>query len=113
MTMNDLKNLSGDRVLSLFGLLLLQIGGLGVALFWAFGLFLLLGKTGGGQIQDVATGSLRSLFYLYPLALVVFSLIGWLAFLRRRDLFALAMMSAPVGLVVLYYLYTILLRPSF
>jgi hypothetical protein len=49
-------------------------------------------------------GSGRSLFYLYPLALVVFSLIGWLAFMRRRDLFALAMMSAPVGLVVVYYL---------
>ena len=103
MTMNDLKNLPGERVLSLFSLLLLQVAGLGVTLFWAFGLFLLLSKN-GGQIQDVVTGSGRSLFYLYPLALIIFSLIGWLAFIRRRDLFALSMMSAPVGLVVLYYL---------
>jgi hypothetical protein len=110
MTSDELKNLPGDRVFSLFNLLLLQVAGLGVTLFWAFGLFLLLTKN-GGQIQDVATGPLRSLFYLYPLALVVFSLIGWLAFIRKRDLFALAMMSAPVGLVVLYYLFTAL-RPS-
>jgi hypothetical protein len=112
MTMNELKNLPGDRILSLFGLLLLQIGGLGVALFWAFGLFLLLGRVGGGQIHYALIGADRGLFYMYPVALAIFSIAGWLAFIGRRDLFALAMMSAPVGLVVLFYLYTIL-RPQF
>jgi hypothetical protein len=105
MTLDELKNLPGPRVFALFNLLLLQVGGLGVTLFWAFGLFLLLTKN-GGQVQDVITGTGRSLFYLYPVALVVFSLIGWLAFWRKRDLFALAMMSAPIGLVVLYYLFS-------
>ncbi len=112
MTLSDLKNLSGDRVFSLFNLLLLQIAGLGVTLFWAFGIFLLLTKN-GGQVQDVVVGPLRSLFYLYPVALVIFSLIGWLAFWRKRDLFALAMMSAPVGLVVLYYLFAGLRPPLY
>lgn len=109
--MNELKNLPGDRVFSLFNLLLLQIAGLGVALFWAFGLFLLLGQVGGGQIHYSLIGTDRILFYMYPVALIIFSIAGWLAFIRRNDLFALAMMSAPVGLVVLFYLYTIL-RPQ-
>ncbi len=102
--------MTGDRVLALFSSLALQVAGLGVLVFWVMGaLFLLTGN--GGQIVDIyLTGFWRNLYFLYPVALVVFSLAGWFLFYLKRDLLAILTFSAPVGLVVLYYL--ILIFPS-
>jgi len=104
MNMTATGDMTGDRVFSLLNALLLQVAGLGVLVFWAMGAVLLI--TGnGGQINDVYLASIgRTFYFLYPVALVVFSVVGWLFFWLRRDLLAMLTLSAPVGLVVLYYL---------
>ena len=102
--------MTGDRVLALFSSLALQVAGLGVLVFWVMGVvFLITGN--GGQIVDIyLTGFWRTLYFLYPVALVVFSSAGWFLFYTRRDLLAILTLAAPVGLVVIYYL--ILILPS-
>ena len=102
--------MTGDRVLSLFSSLALQVAGLGVLVFWAMGAILLVTGNGGQIINIYVTGFWRALYFFYPVALVVFSLAGWLLFYLRRDLLAILTLSAPVGLVVLYYF--ILIFPS-
>lgn len=99
--------MTGERVFTLFNALALQIAGLGVLLFWTMGaIFLITGS--GGQINHMAFSSLgRTLFFLYPVALAIFSLLGWFLFYIRRDLLAVMTLSAPVGLVVLYYLFVV------
>ena len=96
--------MTGDRVFALFNVLALQVAGLGVLLFWTMGaVFLITGE--GGQINHMAFSNFgRTLFFLYPVALAIFSLLGWFLFYIRRDLLAIMMLSAPVGFVVLYYL---------
>ena len=96
--------MTGDRVFALFNVLALQIAGLGVLLFWSIGaVFFITGQ--GGQFNHMEFSNIgRTLFFLYPVALAIFSLLGWFLFYIRRDLLAIMMLSAPVGLVVLYYL---------
>lgn len=96
--------MTGDRVLSLLSALLLQVAGLGLLLFWTIGAVLLL--TGnGGQINDLAlTGFGRTFYWLYPVFLIVFSLVGWFFFWVKRDLLASLTFSAPLGLMMLFYL---------
>ncbi len=102
------NDMSGDRVLALFTMFALQIVAFGIALFWAMGVILLITKN-GGQIQDALnTPGLRNAFFVYPVVLVVGSLVGWLAFWRRIDLIALGAMSAPAGYMLLLYLYKVL-----
>ena len=99
--------MTGDRVFALFNVLALQVAGLGVLLFWAMGVVYFFTGT-GGQFNEIAFSGLgKTLYYLYPVALVVFSLIGWLFFWIRRDLLAVLALSAPVGLVALYYFFLI------
>ena len=109
-TMNtDLTDgMTGDRVLALFSVLALQVAGLFVLVFWVMGaVFLITGN--GGQIVDIyLTGFWRNLYFFYPVALVIFSAVGWLFFYLRRDLLAMLTLAVPVGLVVLYYLILIL-----
>ncbi len=102
--------MTGDRVLALFSSLALQVAGLGVLLFWAMGLIALLNGNGGQIVDIYLTGFWRALYFFYPAALVLFSAAGWLLFYMRRDLLAILTLSAPVGLVVLYYL--VLIFPS-
>jgi hypothetical protein len=103
------NNMTGDRVLVLFTLFALQIVGLGIALFWTIGTILLLTKN-GGQIQDViGTPALRNAFFIYPVVLILGSIVGWLAFWRKADLVAAGAMSAPAGYMVLLYLYKVLI----
>ncbi len=99
--------MSGDRILSLFGALALQIVGLGILLFWAIGVVLLV--TGnGGQINDLVFAPWQSsLFYAYPFLLVLFSVVGWLAYLRKLDLVALGALSAAPGLLAFLYVWMI------
>jgi hypothetical protein len=109
MTISSKNHMSGERVLSLFTMFALQIVGLGIAIFWAMGVVLLL--TGnGGQIQEALnTSGLRNAFFAYPVVLIVASLAAWLAFWRKADLIALGAMSAPAGYMLLLYLYKILI----
>ncbi len=101
--------MTGDRVLALFGMFALQIAALGIALFWAMGTILLITKN-GGQIQDVLnTPGLRNAFFIYPVILIIGSIVGWLAFWRKADLLALAAMAAPTGYMTLLYLYKVLI----
>ncbi len=95
--------MTGERVLSLLGVLLLQVAGLGFLLFWAMGAVLLI--TGnGGQINELNLSGLGRIYYfLYPVFLLVFSIAGWLFFWLRRDLLANLSLSAPLGLMALLY----------
>ena len=104
------KEMSGERVLSLFNMLALQVVGLGVLLFWTIGSVLML--TGnGGQILDIEWSSLSlTAYYAFPILLVICSAIAWLAYWRKSDLFAMGVLSAPIGLMLLLYLYLILGR---
>jgi hypothetical protein len=109
MTIAPKNQMSGDHVLVLFTLFALQIAGLGIALFWAVGVFLLL-MSNGGQIWDaLTTPALRNLFYIYPVILILGSIVGWLAFWRKADLVALGAMAAPTGYMTLLDLYKILI----
>jgi hypothetical protein len=109
MTISSKNSMSGDRVLTLFGMFALQIAGLGIALFWAIGAILLITKN-GGQIFDVLnTPGPRNAFFIYPVILIIGSIVGWLAFWRKADLLALAAMAAPTGYMVLLYLYKVLI----
>lgn len=101
--------MTGERVLSLFNALMLQVLGLGVLLFWSMGAVLLVTQN-GGQINELnLAGFGRTFYWLYPLFLAVFSLIGWALFWVRRDLLAALSFSAPLGLMLLFYL-TLVLR---
>ena len=94
----------GDRVLTLFSALLLQLVGLGVLFFWVMGLILLF--TGnGGQINDLNLSGLPLIvYYAYPALLGLFSVIGWFAFWRKLDFVALGALSAAPGLLLLLYI---------
>lgn len=96
--------MTGERVLSTFGMIMLQVAGLGVLLFWIMGAILLL--TGnGGQITDLnLTGFWRTVYFSYPFLLIFLSLIGWLAFWRKADLLGLAALSIAPGVLFLMYL---------
>jgi cytochrome bd-type quinol oxidase subunit 2 len=109
MTISSKNHMSGERVLALFTMFALLIAALGIALFWAMGVILLI--TGnGGQIQDALnTPGLRNAFFVYPVVLVIGSIVGWLAFWRKADLVALAAMAAPSGYMLLLYLYKVLI----
>lgn len=100
--------MTGERVLGLLGVLLTQVAGLGLLVFWAMGAVLLLTNNGGQLTELGLSGLARTFYLLYPVFLVVFSALGWLLFWLRRDLLANMAMAAPVGLMVLFYLYLIL-----
>jgi hypothetical protein len=109
MTISPKNQMPGERVLALFTMFALQIAGLGMALFWAIGVILLL-MNNGGQIWDALnTATLRNAFYIYPVILILGSIVGWLAFWRKADLVALGAMAAPVGYMTLLYLYKVLI----
>ncbi len=96
--------MSGERVLSTFSMILLQVAGLGILLFWTIGAILLL--TGnGGQINDLNLhGFWRTVYFSYPFLLIFLSAIGWLAFFRKADLVGLASLSVAPGVLFLMYL---------
>ena len=99
--------MSGEDILLLLGALLLQLAGLGLLVFWAMGAVLLLGGN-GDQINAFEWGGLPRLAYLaYPLVLGGASLLGWFLFWRKQGLLANLVLSAPVGLMALLYLYLI------
>lgn len=97
--------MTGDRVLSLFTALALQLAGFGLLLFWTMGAVLLLTRNGGQFVELNLSGWTLTYYWLYPAFLLVFSLVGWLFFWKRQDLLATAALSAPVGLMLLYYLF--------
>lgn len=103
-TSNSATNdVTENRVLSLLGVLALQGAGLFVLVFWAMGA-VLLWTGNGGQINDIYLAGIgRTFYFLYPVALAIFSVVGWLFFWLRRDLLAMLTLSVPAGLVVLYY----------
>jgi hypothetical protein len=109
MTISSKNHMAGERVLALFGMFALQLVALGIALFWAMGVILLI--TGnGGQIQEaLGTAGLRNAFFVYPVVLLIGSVVGWLAFWRKADLVALGALSAPAGYMLLLYLYKVLI----
>jgi hypothetical protein len=109
MTISSKNEMSGDRILALFTMFALQIVGLGIALFWAMGVILLLTGNGGQIIDALNTQGLRNAFYIYPVVLILGSIVGWLAFWRKADLVALAAMAAPTGYMTLLYLYKVLI----
>lgn len=96
--------MSGERVLSTLNMILLQVAGLGVLLFWVMGAVLLL--TGnGGQITDLNLhGFWRTVYFSYPFLLIFLSAIGWLAFWRKADLVGMAALAVPPGVLFLMYL---------
>jgi cytochrome bd-type quinol oxidase subunit 2 len=109
MTISSKNHMSGDRVLVLFTMFALLIAALGIALFWAMGVILLITKN-GGQIQEaLSTPGLRNAFFIYPVVLLIGSIVGWLAFWRKADLVALGAMSAPAGYMLVLYLYKVLI----
>jgi hypothetical protein len=109
MTVSSKNYMSGDRVLALFTMFALQIASLGIALFWAMGVILLITKN-GGQIQDALnTPGLRNAFFVYPVVLIIGSIAGWLAFWRKADLVAILAVAAPTGYMTLLYLYKVLI----
>jgi hypothetical protein len=96
--------MTGERVLSTLGAIALQLAGLGLFLFWSMGAVLLI--TGnGGQINDLGWGGgMRALYFSYPFILAICSVVGWLLYLRQKDLFALATLSVPAGVATMVYL---------
>lgn len=102
------NDMSGDRILALFTALLLQLAGLGVLFFWAMGAILKVTKN-GGQILDIQLSGLPlATFNFFPVILVIFSIIGWLAFWRKVDLVAVGALSVPAGIMLLLYLYLVM-----
>jgi hypothetical protein len=100
--------MTGERILSLFSALLLQLLGLGLLLFWAMGAVMLVTQDGGQPAFLTLAGLERTFYWLYPVFLLVFSAVGWLLFWGRRDLLANATLSAPLGLMAAFYLYLVL-----
>lgn len=109
MTISPKNQMSGDRVLALFTMFALQIAALGIALFWTIGVVLLITKNGGQILDALNTPGLRNAFFVYPVVLIIGSIVGWLAFWRKADLLAIIAMGAPTGYMALLYLYKVLI----
>ena len=104
--------MTGDRVLSTFGMIALQIVALGIVFFWAMGA-ILLATGNGGQINDInLTSFWRTIFWAYPILVIFISPIAWLSFFRKADLLAQAMLTLPIGLLgLLYFVYVLSNKP--
>lgn len=103
------NDMSGDRILALFTALALQVAGLGILFFWTMGFILKITKN-GGQILDINLAGIPLMTYnFFPIILIVFSLIGWLAFWRKGDLVAVGALSVPAGVMLLLYIYLVMI----
>lgn len=100
---------NGARTAAFYGVLLANIGSFGILFFWIIGTILLLTRN-GGQIMDVALdGFTRTLYFAYPIAVIV-SLAAWLLHFAKRDRAAVALAGLPIVATLLYYLYLVSFR---
>ena len=100
---DDLKDM---RLLSFLGVLGLELAGLATAFFWGLGAFNLLSPSGYGQIAQIGLSGLPYVSFLAYFALfVLFSLFAWVAFFDHRDMLAMALLSIPLGVLMLVYIY--------
>lgn len=97
------------RVLSFFGVLLGNLGSFGILFFWLTGAIQLLSGNGGQILLLGLEGVGLVLFWAFPLVVLI-SLAAWVLYLGRLDLPAVGLAGAPVALVVAYYLWLVLLR---
>jgi hypothetical protein len=101
--------MTGNRIMSLFSVLAVQVAGLGVLFFWVIGAVLRFFPNKGGQINLIQLEGLPgTVFFAYPALLAIFFIIGWLAYWRKSDLVAVGASSVPLGIMLFLYLYLIL-----
>lgn len=104
--------MTGERVLSTFSMILMQVVGLGVLFFWVMGAIMLF--TGnGGQINDInLTPFWRNIYFAFPFLLILLSPIAWLAYFRQADILANTILVAPVGILgIMYFFYVLSNKP--
>lgn len=100
---DDFKDL---RLLGFLGVLGLELAGLATTFFWGLGAFNLLSPSGYGQINQIGLSGFSNIVYLgYFGLLVLFSIAGWLAFFDHKEMLALALLSVPLGALMLVYIY--------
>lgn len=109
MCLNSRENqvnfdLTTERTLSLYGYIFAAIGAGGILFFWVIAAILYATGNGGLIVQMELPGLWRTAFLSYPIVAVVALVAGAILWFARRDLEAVAVAGAPVGLTVLYYL---------
>lgn len=97
------QDLPTDRTLALYGFLFGALGTFAVLFFWIISTVLLLMNNGGTIIDLALTGWWRTAYFAYPVVALGAAALGGVLFLVKRDLMAVAVAAAPVGLTMLYY----------
>jgi len=99
-----------ERVLSLYGIILAGIGGLGILFFWAMGAIGLLTNDGGLMLELQLTGLWRTLYFALPVVVLV-SLAGAVGlFALRRHKEAAGLAGLPIIATLAYYFALVQLR---
>lgn len=99
-----------ERVLSLYGIILASIGGLGILFFWSMGAIALLTDDGGLMLDLRLTGLWRTLFFALPVV-VLASIVGAIGlFALRRHKEAVGLAGLPILATLAYYFAMVQLR---
>lgn len=107
-TPND--TVDNERVLSLYGIILASIGGLGILFFWSMGAIGLLTHNGGLMLDLRLTGLWRTLYFALPIVVFVCvaGAVGLFALRRHKEAVGLA--GLPILATLAYYFALVQLR---
>lgn len=94
------------QALGFFGIALANLLTFGILYFWIMGAVLLVTQNGGLIVELGLTGTLRTLYFAYPV-IALLSLTCWLFYLARREIAALLVAGTPIALATLYYLWLV------
>ncbi len=100
-----------DRSPTVYGWVLMLLGGGGLLFVWVIGAIGLLTGNAGTIVLLELEGVWRVLFLAYPFVFLVSLVLGAALVALKQDLASLAVAGAPVVLSVMYYLGLLYLRP--
>lgn len=100
-----------DRSPTVFGWLLMLLGGGGLLFVWVTGAVGLLTGNAGTIVLLELEGAWRLLFLAYPFVFLVSVVLGAALVALKKDLLSLGVAGAPLALSVVYYLALLYLRP--
>ncbi len=100
-----------DRSPTVYGWVLMLLGGGGLLYFWVMGAIGLLTGNAGTIVLLQLEGAWRVLFLAYPAVFLVSLVLGAALVALKKDLASLGVAGAPVALSVVYYLALLYLRP--
>ncbi len=100
-----------DRSPTVYGWVLMLLGGGGLLFVWVIAAIGLLTGDAGTIVLLELEGAWRVVFLAYPFVFLVSLVLGGALVALKQDLASLAVAGAPVVLSVVYYLGLLYLRP--